>query len=242
MPPSPRDDAFIRLRDVSKRYQMGSTPVHALDSVTLDMPQGQFVAITGPSGSGKSTLLHLLAALDTPTSGSVAVGEWQLGALDRDAQAAYRRSMVGIIFQQFHLVPTMTARQNVALPLILAGVAPEIRQPRADECLAVVGLADRADHRPPELSGGEQQRVAIARALAPDPPVLLADEPTGNLDADTGAQIVHLLEDVHREQGRTVIVVTHHFAEVEAVTERRIRLRDGRVAADRVRASSNEAA
>jgi ABC-type lipoprotein export system ATPase subunit len=228
----PSDDAFIQLRDVSKRYPMGTTPVDALDALTLDIPRGQFVAVTGPSGSGKSTLLHLLAALDTPSSGTIRVGDWQLGTLGRDEQAAYRRTMVGIIFQQFHLVPTMTARQNVALPMILAGVAPATRRARADECLAVVGLADRADHRPSELSGGEQQRVAVARALAPDPPILLADEPTGNLDTDTGEQIVQLLEDVHREQGRTVIVVTHHFTEVEAVTERRIQLRDGRLRHD----------
>jgi ABC-type lipoprotein export system ATPase subunit len=137
--------------------------------------------------------------------------------------------MIGIIFQQFHLVPTMTAQENVALPMILAGVAPDDRNERAAECLEMVGLGDRLDHRPSELSGGEQQRVATARALVGDPPLLLADEPTGNLDSETGAQIVDLLEEVNRKQNRTVLVVTHHFDEIEHVTERVIRLRDGQI-------------
>jgi len=187
------------------------------------------VGVVGPSGSGKSTLLYLLAAMDQPTSGSITVGDWSLDGLDSDAQSRYRRTMIGIIFQQFHLVPTMTAQENVALPMILAGVTPEERNERAAECLDMVGLGDRLDHRPSELSGGEQQRVATARALVGDPPLLLADEPTGNLDSETGAQIVDLLEEVNREQNRTVLVVTHHFDEIEHVTERVIRLRDGRI-------------
>jgi ABC-type lipoprotein export system ATPase subunit len=203
--------------------------VHALDDVSLDIPEGQFVGVVGPSGSGKSTLLYLLAAMDQPTSGSISVGDWSLDGLDADAQSRYRRTMIGIIFQQFHLVPTMTAQENVALPMILAGVAPEERSERAAECLDMVGLGDRLDHRPSELSGGEQQRVATARALVGDPPLLLADEPTGNLDSETGAQIVDLLEEVNREQNRTVLVVTHHFDEIEHVTERVIRLRDGQI-------------
>jgi ABC-type lipoprotein export system ATPase subunit len=219
----------VSFEEVSKTYEMGSETVTALEDVTLDIPEGQFVAVVGPSGSGKSTFLHLLSAMDRPTRGSVRIGDWDLGALDRSQQAAFRRTMVGIIFQQFHLVPTMTARENVALPLILAGEAPSDRAGRAAEALDVVGLGDRLDHRPSELSGGEQQRVAVARALVTDPPLLLADEPTGNLDSDTGEQIIDLLERVHREQGRTVIVVTHHFQEVEHVTERVLRLRDGRV-------------
>jgi ABC-type lipoprotein export system ATPase subunit len=203
--------------------------VHPLDDVTIDIPEGQFVGVVGPSGSGKSTLLYLLAAMDRPTSGSITVGDWSLDGLDSDAQSRYRRTMIGIIFQQFHLVPTMTAQENVALPMILAGVAPDDRNERAAECLEMVGLGDRLDHRPSELSGGEQQRVATARALVGDPPLLLADEPTGNLDSETGAQIVDLLEEVNRKQNRTVLVVTHHFDEIEHVTERVIRLRDGQI-------------
>jgi predicted ABC-type transport system involved in lysophospholipase L1 biosynthesis ATPase subunit len=167
--------------------------------------------------------------MDRPTSGSITVGDWSLDGLDSDAQSRYRRTMIGIIFQQFHLVPTMTAQENVALPMILAGVAPDDRNERAAECLEMVGLGDRLDHRPSELSGGEQQRVATARALVGDPPLLLADEPTGNLDSETGAQIVDLLEEVNRKQNRTVLVVTHHFDEIEHVTERVIRLRDGQI-------------
>jgi ABC-type lipoprotein export system ATPase subunit len=203
--------------------------VHALDDVSIDIPEGQFVGVVGPSGSGKSTLLYLLAAMDRPTSGSITVGDWSLDGLDSDAQSRYRRTMIGIIFQQFHLVPTMTAQENVALPMILAGVAPDDRNERAAECLEMVGLGDRLDHRPSELSGGEQQRVATARALVGDPPLLLADEPTGNLDSETGAQIVDLLEEVNRKQNRTVLVVTHHFDEIEHVAERVIRLRDGQI-------------
>jgi predicted ABC-type transport system involved in lysophospholipase L1 biosynthesis ATPase subunit len=155
-----------------------------------------------------------------------------LGALDRDAQARYRRDMVGMIFQQFHLVPTMTAQENVALPLILAGEPPAGRMARAADCLDLVGLASRRTHRPNELSGGEQQRVAIARALVQDPPLLLADEPTGNLDSTTGAQIVDLLARVHEEQGRTVVVVTHHPDEIAHVAERVLTMHDGRVETD----------
>lgn len=220
---------LVHFDDVSKTYEMGSETVTALSDATLDIPTGQFVAIVGPSGSGKSTFLHLLAAMDGPSTGSIRVGEWALGTLGRSDQAQYRRTMVGIIFQQFHLIPTMTALENVALPMILSGRAPAEREDRAADCLEMVGLGDRLEHLPSQLSGGEQQRVAVARALVSDPPLLLADEPTGNLDSDTGAQIVDLLERVHREQGRTVIVVTHHFDEVEHVAERVIRLQDGRI-------------
>ena len=220
---------LVRFDQVTKTYTRGQTPVHALDDVNLEIPEGQFVGVVGPSGSGKSTLLYMLAAMDQPTAGSISVGDWKLNTLTGDAQARYRRTMIGMIFQQFHLVPTMTAQENVALPMILAGVAPETRNDRAAECLEMVGLGDHLDHRPAELSGGEQQRVATARALVGDPPLLLADEPTGNLDSETGAQIVDLLASVHREQNRTVLVVTHHFDEIEHVTERVVRLRDGRI-------------
>jgi ABC-type lipoprotein export system ATPase subunit len=227
-----KSESLVSFASVTKQYEMGSEIVTALADVTLDVPDGQFVAVVGPSGSGKSTFLHLLSAMDRPTDGNVRVGDWNLGSLDRSQQAEFRRTMIGIIFQQFHLVPTMTARENVALPLILAGEAPSSRRGKAAEALAMVGLGDRLDHRPSELSGGEQQRVAVARALVTDPPLLLADEPTGNLDSDTGEQIIDLLETVHREQARTVMVVTHHFDEIEHVTERVLNLRDGRVVSD----------
>ena len=204
--------------------------MHAIRNISLTIGQGTFVGITGPSGSGKTTLLHLLAALDHPSTGTIQVEDWTLDALDGPARTRYRRSMVGLVFQQFHLVPTMTARENVALPLVLAGVAPENRERRATAMLEQVGLAARMDHRPSELSGGEQQRVATARALVGNPPLLLADEPTGNLDAETGTQIVNLLGRIHREHNRTVIVATHHTDEIDDLTERTIRLRDGQVA------------
>jgi ABC-type lipoprotein export system ATPase subunit len=197
--------------------------------VSLTISSGQFVGILGPSGSGKSTLLHLLAALSPPSAGTLQVGDWSLGALDPAERSRYRRAMVGLVFQQFHLVPTMTAQENVALPLLLAGVSPTERTRRAATALREVGLADRRTHRPAELSGGEQQRVATARALVGDPPLLLADEPTGNLDASTGADIVALMAHLHQKQNRTVLVATHHFDEIEAVTDRIVRLRDGAV-------------
>jgi ABC-type lipoprotein export system ATPase subunit len=195
--------------------------------VSLTIPAGRFVGVVGPSGSGKTTLLHLLAALDRPSAGTIRVGDWALGTLDDADRARYRRSMVGLVFQQFHLVETMSARENVALPMILAGVPPSARRERAEQVLGQVGLADRLDHRPAELSGGEQQRVALARALVGDPPLLLADEPTGNLDAETGARIVALLDRLHREDDRTVIVVTHAPDEIEGPAQRLLSLRDG---------------
>lgn len=224
--PSP----FVRLRAVTKTYQRGPNTVHALRDVSFSLADGTFTGIVGPSGSGKSTLLHLLAALDQPSKGTLAVGDWTLDALNDAARARYRRSMVGLVFQQFHLVPTMTAQENVALPLLLAGVPPSERSKRAARALDHVGLADRSSHPPAALSGGEQQRVATARALVTDPPLLLADEPTGNLDADTGTQIVDLLHRICQDHDRTVIVVTHHPAEIDHVADRLVQLQDGSVA------------
>jgi len=198
--------------------------------VSLSFEPGAFVGVVGPSGSGKTTLLHLLAALDRPTAGTLEVGDWTLGSLSDPDRARYRRSMVGLVFQEFHLVPTMTALENVALPLLLAGVPPVKRTPRARAALDTVGLADRTTHRPAELSGGEQQRVATARALVGDPPLLLADEPTGNLDTETGDRIIDLLAHLRRDQDRTVVVVTHHVEQIEGVAERLVRLRDGALA------------
>jgi len=220
-------NSLVRLHDVTKTYRRGGTPVHALRDVSLSVDSGAFVGVVGPSGSGKTTLLHLLAALDRPTGGTLQVGNWALGALDDADRARYRRSMVGLVFQEFHLVPTMTARENVALPLLLAGVPPAERTPRAQAALDTVGLADRTAHRPAELSGGEQQRVATARALVGDPPLLLADEPTGNLDAETGDRIIDLLAALCHDHDRTVVVVTHHVEQIEDVAERLFRLRDG---------------
>ena len=208
---------------------MGRGQVAALYQLDLDVAEGAFVAVVGRSGSGKSTLLHLLAALEQPSAGTLSVGPWHLGGLGPDEQARYRREMVGIVFQQFHLVPTMTALENVELPLVLAGAPRAARRERARACLDLVEMTHRLEHRPVELSGGEQQRVAIARALVHDPPLLLADEPTGNLDSATGAQIIALLDRLHREQGRTVLAVTHNLAELDAVASRILTLHDGRV-------------
>ena len=208
---------------------MGTTSVKALDGVDLEIAAHRFTAVVGRSGSGKSTLLHLLAAMDRPTHGEVVVGSWRLSALTRREQARYRREMVGMVFQQFNLIPSMTALQNVELPLLLAGVAPNERRARALRCLDLVDLSHRTTHRPTELSGGEQQRVAIARALVHNPPLLLADEPTGNIDSVTGARIVALLARLHREQGKNVIVVTHHLDEVASVADHIFALHDGRL-------------
>lgn len=201
----------------------------ALRDVSLTVARGQFIGVVGPSGSGKSTLLHLLAALDRPSAGRIQVGDWSVDDLPASERAQYRRSMVGLIFQEFHLIPTMTAEENVALPLLLAGTSKSDRRQRARETLTEVGLGDRMDHPPTELSGGEQQRVAAARALVGDPPVLLADEPTGNLDVETGAQLISLLARMCRMQNRTIIVVTHHREEIADVTDRIFHLRDGRL-------------
>ncbi|MEM8556980.1 MAG: ABC transporter ATP-binding protein [Bacteroidota bacterium] len=226
-PPPP----FIDLTHVTRTFRAGSrSPVHALRDVSLALPAGSFTAVVGRSGSGKSTLLHLLAAMDRPTSGTVRVNGTDVAALDDDGRARYRRETVGMLFQRFHLVPTMNALDNAALPLALAGVALAERRDRAAALLARVGLGDRLDHRPTELSGGEQQRVALARALAHDPPLLLCDEPTGNLDSATAAEVIGLLATLHRDEGRAVVVVTHTPAEIAAVAERTLRMKDGAVA------------
>jgi putative ABC transport system ATP-binding protein len=209
----------------------GSGPVTILDGVTLAVPAGQFCAVTGPSGSGKSTLLGLIAGLDRPTAGSIEVAGIDLGRLDEDARARLRRETIGYVFQSFHLIPTLTARENVAVPLELAGAADAAG--RAAALLAEVGLADRAGHYPAQLSGGEQQRVALARAVANRPALLLADEPTGNLDSATGSRIIELLLGWRRAHGATLVLVTHDPA-LARHAERVVELRDGRVAADRL--------
>ena len=222
---------LIRAEDVHRDYQMGRTTVHALDGVDLIVGQGEFLSVLGPSGSGKSTLLHLLGGLERPTSGRIWVGGREVTALDENELAGYRRREGGFVFQAFNLVSTMTALQNVAFPLYFARVIPGERRRRAQRLLESVGLADRMDHQPTELSGGEQQRVAIARALANDPAIILADEPTGNLDSQTGAEVMGLLASLNLEQGRTIVVVSHDPT-VMKFAKRSIRLLDGRVDSD----------
>jgi putative ABC transport system ATP-binding protein len=220
---------MIHVRDVVMRLTSGGRTVTVLDGVSLDVARGECVAVTGPSGSGKSTLLGLVAGLDTPSSGTVVVDGVDLGALDEDALARFRRDRIGVVFQSYHLIPTLTAVENVAIPLELAGVADARR--RAERLLDEVGLGARGHHYPVQLSGGEQQRVALARAVARAPGVLLADEPTGNLDSVTGAAIIDLLLALNRERGSTLLLVTHDPA-LAAQADRQVALRDGRVVAD----------
>ncbi len=217
---------MIRVRDLVMRLSGNGRPVTILDGVSLDVAAGEVVAITGPSGSGKSTLLGLIAGLDTPSAGSIAVDGVEVTGLGESALARFRRRTLGFVFQSYHLIPTLTAAENVAVPLELAGVPEPLAAARAR--LADVGLGERADHYPAQLSGGEQQRVAIARAVALRPPLLLADEPTGNLDSATGAQIVDLLLALNHERRSTLLLVTHD-ASLAARAGRAIALHDGRV-------------
>ena len=220
---------IISLSDVGLTLVSRAGPVTILADIDLQITRGQSVAIVGPSGSGKTSLLMVLAGLERPTTGRVEVAGHELGALGEDELALVRGAEIGIVFQSFHLVPTMTALENVALPLELAGAQDAFAS--ASSLLDEVGLAARADHFPAELSGGEQQRVAIARALARRPAIILADEPTGNLDGRTGANIVDLLFGLHRRRRATLVLVTHDEA-LAAHCERTIRMRDGRIAAD----------
>jgi putative ABC transport system ATP-binding protein len=199
----------IELENVSRVYRRGADEVRALDHVTLSVPRGRFVALMGPSGSGKSTLLHILAGLDRPTQGSVSVAGRRLDDLSEDELARFRSQHVGFVFQFFNLIPVLSARGNVELPLLLTHLGRAERRARAETALRVVGLGDRADHAPNELSGGEQQRVAIARAIVSDPEIVVADEPTGDLDAKNAVEILSLLRDLRREFGKTVVMVTH---------------------------------
>ncbi len=219
---------MITTENLTKIYTDGA-PVRALDDVTLEIAAGEFVAITGPSGSGKSTLLNLIGTLDRPTSGRVVVDGVDVGTLRGNALADFRRERIGFVFQMFHLVPTLTALENVMLPLVPYRRGLKFRlEERARELLEAVGLGDRLHHLPGQLSGGEQQRVAVARALINTPKVILADEPTGNLDSQAGAEIVALLRQLNRERGVTVLVATHNEAVAQAA-DRILRLRDGRL-------------
>jgi putative ABC transport system ATP-binding protein len=220
---------MIELSGVSKVVPSGDAELTILDSVTLSIPAGQLVAVVGPSGSGKSTLLGLVAGLDRPSAGTVAIGGHDLSRLTEDEIALVRRREMGIVFQSFHLIPTLTARENVQVPMELAGVADPAG--RADALLERVGLGKRGHHYPVQLSGGEQQRVAIARAFAVEPKLVLCDEPTGNLDSRTGAMVMELLLGLNREKGATLVLVTHNL-ELCRHADRVLAIADGRIASD----------
>jgi len=221
--------ALLSAQEVSKIYQMGSNNVAALDNVSLEINEGEFVAIQGTSGSGKSTLLNMLGGLDHPTKGEVFFASRPLGPFTKKEMARYRRFSVGMIFQNFNLIPTMTARENVSLALAFGGLRGLQRRERSRELLARVGLGDRLEHKPSELSGGEQQRVAIARALANNPKVLLADEPTGNLDSIRSHELLGLLREMVDHDSLTILMVTHDQELANSFSDRIVFMKDGRV-------------
>ncbi len=224
-------EIFVTVKALKKHFQMGSTLVRALDGVDIDIPPQSFTVVMGPSGSGKTTLLYLVGGLDRPTSGQIAVENQHLDAMDENQLAQFRRKTVGFIFQSFNLIQSMTAEENVGFPMQFAGATPKERVRKSRELLDTVGLGDRKKHHPDELSGGQQQRVAIARALSNDPTLILADEPTGNLDTASGASIMQLLSDLHNA-GRTVLVVTHDPRMVRFATDQ-IFLLDGKVVSEK---------
>jgi putative ABC transport system ATP-binding protein len=234
---TPKQELSIELRDVVREYRLGGQSLRALDGISLRLAGGQFVSVVGPSGAGKSTLLHLLGALDTPNSGSITFDGDEIGRLDDEQQSEFRHHCVGFVFQFFNLLPTLSAWENVAVPKLLDGVRLGKVKSDAVGLLDRVGLGDRTQHRPAELSGGQMQRVAVARALMMDPPLILADEPTGNLDSTTGASILALLADLAHEdgRGRLVVMVTHN-SDAAAATDRVITLQDGRVGSDELSA------
>jgi putative ABC transport system ATP-binding protein len=222
---------MLAVRDATKSYRQGEAEVKALAGVTLDVAAGEFVAIVGPSGSGKSTLLHLMGGLDAPTSGDVLIDGASIARMSDDEVTIFRRRAIGFVFQFFNLLPTLSAEENVALPLLLDGKRPRDVRDRVGAALDAVGLGHRRNHRPDEMSGGEMQRAAIARALVIEPKVILADEPTGNLDSATGDQILELIRKANQDRGATVVMVTH---DVKAATRgsRLVTMRDGIVVGD----------
>ena len=223
-------DLVIQIRELIRTYEMGAETVHALRGVSLEIRRNEYVAIMGPSGSGKSTLMNLIGCLDTPTSGEYWLNGQEVSRMPDDALARVRNREIGFVFQTFNLLPRASALANVELPLVYAGITARLRRRRAEAALTRVGLGDRMDHRPNELSGGQRQRVAIARALVNEPAILLADEPTGNLDSTTSEEIMRVFESLH-VQGQTIIMVTHE-ADIAAHAERVVVLRDGRIASD----------
>jgi putative ABC transport system ATP-binding protein len=223
-------DLVIQIRDLTRTYDMGAEKVHALRGVSVEIRRNEYVAIMGPSGSGKSTLMNVIGCLDTPTSGEYWLNGQEVSRMPDDALARVRNREIGFVFQTFNLLPRASALQNVELPLVYGGVTSRARRERASGALARVGLGDRMDHRPNELSGGQRQRVAIARALVNEPAILLADEPTGNLDSATSEEIMRVFETLHH-QGQTVIMVTHE-ADIAAHAERIVVLRDGKIGSD----------
>jgi putative ABC transport system ATP-binding protein len=221
---------MMELRGICREYAVGEETVHALDHVDLKVEHGEYLSIMGPSGSGKSTLLNVLGLLDRPTSGAYLLEGADVSSLDDDTLAAHRQQQIGFIFQFFHLIPRLTALENVELPLVLAGAPPKERRERATKILESVGLKSRVDHRPDQLSGGERQRVAIGRAIIMQPRFLLADEPTGNLDSRSGAEIMQILEQLNRD-GIALLIVTHDPA-IGNRAKRHLKLRDGKIVGD----------
>ena len=224
---------IVKVENLTKIYGKGDTEVRALDNVSFSIPQGQFVAIVGPSGSGKSTLLHILGGVDTPTSGSVQIGGTDISKLDETALAIFRRRQIGLIYQFYNLLPILTVEENLTLPLLLHGRKPDKQQIRA--LVATLGLSERLKHLPNQLSGGQQQRVSIGRALVNNPALVLADEPTGNLDSENSREIIALLRRFNRESNQTVVIITHD-ERIALSADRIISVEDGRIVRDEVRA------
>ena len=222
---------MIKLENITREYRMGEDIVRAVSGISLEITEGEFVALVGPSGSGKSTTMHIIGGLDTPTSGRVIVDGHDLSRAGDRELSRYRNEKIGFVFQAFNLHPTYTAMENVALPLIFSGIGYSRRMKIAAEALETVGLSDRALHRPNQLSGGERQRVSIARALVTQPKIILADEPTGNLDSKNGQLVMELLSRLNKEKGITLIIVTHNM-EIAAVAGRIIKMRDGKIVED----------
>ena len=227
----PAPGSMIHVFDLSKVYHMGDVEVRAIDGITMKINKGEFVSVMGPSGSGKTTLLNMIGALDNPTDGAVFVNGVNVAHMDDEQQTNLRLKNIGFIFQFYNLVPVLTAFENVELPLIFAGVPEEIRQERSTKFLNLVGLEDRMGHLPAELSGGEQQRVAVARSLSNNPALLIADEPTGELDTKKGKEIINLLHDLNKELNQTILMVTHD-PEIGKLAERLVKMRDGRIIDD----------
>ncbi|HVO33953.1 MAG TPA: ABC transporter ATP-binding protein [Gemmatimonadales bacterium] len=229
-------DTVIRTVGLTRDYPMGGEVVRALRGVDLEIPHNEFVAIMGPSGSGKSTLMNLIGCLDTPTAGQYWLAGTEVSRMSDDELAGVRNRQIGFVFQTFNLLPRASSLHNVELPLIYAGLKARDRRARAERALAAVGLADRMDHKPSELSGGQRQRVAIARALVTDPSIILADEPTGNLDSTTSEEIMKVFEELHRTSGQTIVMVTHE-ADIAKHAERVVTLHDGRISSDQLKAA-----